>query len=593
MTFARPIGVPALASTNDTLAAMAKAGAPHGLALRADTQRAGRGRQGRSWHSPQGGLYLSLLVRKKASPPLPLLVAVAAARVLQAYSREKIWCKWPNDLLIDNKKLAGILIDVIQTGENTATIIGIGINVHNPQPEIAALSQYTDVPIDLNALQDHLSAELLHIAHHPDLSVMKDYRARAAYLGRFVHLDTHTGMFFDIRDDGPLLLRRQNGDLTAHHSGTLRCTSQKIEKSTTDKENTPALLRWLTQVAVPFWSQEGFDSKTGLFFEAVRLDTLAPITDLPRRSRVQARQVYALAHMSFLSQIPQWGEQALRAFATIQKICWQDSAWIHTVNAEGKPQDRRADTYDHCFFLLALAWLYRLEPSKTITHAIDDTVRVFDTVLRAPRGFYDDNQQTTQRSQNPHMHYVEAMLALYEATGNHRWLERAMDATKLVLSTCHDGKLAELFDEDWQTKETPIYEPGHHFEWAWLIHRIFLCSGDKTFLSLAISLTDFARQAGFVTYKDHEIVLDAVGGKTARLWVQTEYLRWCALDADPQDLDTLWGHQDLFLRTDWPGWIDRIDTRGQPLAKNVPASSLYHLITAAAQLIACHYQGTS
>jgi BirA family transcriptional regulator, biotin operon repressor / biotin---[acetyl-CoA-carboxylase] ligase len=119
-------------STNADLLAAARTGAAHGTVLAAEQQTGGRGRLGRTWATPPaaGALTFSVLLRPAAIPPaargwLPLLAGVAAARALRAAAAVEAVLKWPNDVLADGAKLAGILAE--QAGD--AVVIGIGINV--------------------------------------------------------------------------------------------------------------------------------------------------------------------------------------------------------------------------------------------------------------------------------------------------------------------------------------------------------------------------------------------------------------------------------------------------------------------------------
>ena len=115
-------------STNDDLAALAMAGAPEGLWLRADRQTGGKGRQGRAWQSPPGNLYASTLVRLQPDDPSAATLALVAAVALHEAVRPEApatLIKWPNDLLVDGAKLAGILLE----RQDDAVVIGFGVNL--------------------------------------------------------------------------------------------------------------------------------------------------------------------------------------------------------------------------------------------------------------------------------------------------------------------------------------------------------------------------------------------------------------------------------------------------------------------------------
>lgn len=113
-------------STNDLLRRMAMAGAPPGTVVVARTQSAGRGRLGRAWASPPGGLWCSVLLELPEVPSrLPLLVAVAAADAARAVSGADVRVKWPNDLVLAGRKVGGILVEAL----SPHAVVGIGLNV--------------------------------------------------------------------------------------------------------------------------------------------------------------------------------------------------------------------------------------------------------------------------------------------------------------------------------------------------------------------------------------------------------------------------------------------------------------------------------
>lgn len=135
-------------STNDEAARLARAGARHGTIVIAESQRAGRGRDGRTWQSPPGlGLYLSAVVRPPLPlhlvPPMTLAIGVAlcdAARTTGAPAQ----LKWPNDVLVRGKKLAGVLVEAQSQGTRLeAVIVGIGVNLGGALPDPVATTAVT------------------------------------------------------------------------------------------------------------------------------------------------------------------------------------------------------------------------------------------------------------------------------------------------------------------------------------------------------------------------------------------------------------------------------------------------------------------
>ena len=126
--------LPEVGSTNDYLKEAAREGAPEGLAVLAERQTAGKGRLGRSFQSPAGlGLWMSVLLRPTCPPerlpPVTALTAAACAGAIREVRGAEVGVKWPNDLVLDGRKLCGILTELESGGEGLALVIGIGLNV--------------------------------------------------------------------------------------------------------------------------------------------------------------------------------------------------------------------------------------------------------------------------------------------------------------------------------------------------------------------------------------------------------------------------------------------------------------------------------
>ena len=131
-----------VASTNALLMARGRAGAAHGAAVRARVQTAGRGRRAHGWSSPEGGLYLSVLIRPEVVsahlPGLPVACALGIVDALRTVGCSRAQLKWPNDIVVGRAKLAGILTELGQGDAGAFAVCGVGVNMRAPGEAVIA-----------------------------------------------------------------------------------------------------------------------------------------------------------------------------------------------------------------------------------------------------------------------------------------------------------------------------------------------------------------------------------------------------------------------------------------------------------------------
>jgi len=219
-------------STNDTLRERARAGAPSWSVVLAERQTAGRGRRGHSWASPAGNLHLSVLLaapaRAEALPLLPLLAGLSVAEALVEFSVDAR-LKWPNDILVGGRKLAGVLAELSSSGPGQGfVVLGIGVNVSvDPAGLVAALEdRATSIAAVTGAFPDRLVVAAAVLAHlrerHPALesesagALLDAWRARSVpWWGRAVEVvsggQALRGTALDVDGDGALMLRLADG----------------------------------------------------------------------------------------------------------------------------------------------------------------------------------------------------------------------------------------------------------------------------------------------------------------------------------------------------------------------------------------------
>ena len=214
-----------LDSTNTEAKALARQGAPAGTAVVAQMQTGGRGRMGRSFLSPAGGVYLSVILRPEMPAAELMHLTCAAAVAAQQAVREVTGIvpqiKWINDLVLEEKKLGGILTELSLKPDGSVdfAIIGIGINCGAVPAEVAQIA----TAVDADPAQ--LCAELINAFCQMDLqsktSMLEHYRASCITLGKPVKIlgSETTGTAVDVDDRGGLMIRLETGDIRTVDSG--------------------------------------------------------------------------------------------------------------------------------------------------------------------------------------------------------------------------------------------------------------------------------------------------------------------------------------------------------------------------------------
>jgi BirA family biotin operon repressor/biotin-[acetyl-CoA-carboxylase] ligase len=218
----RPLGLPrlhhrTLPSTNARAHELARGGADHGTLVTCDEQTAGRGRQGRAWTAPPGTAVLASWVVHEPSALVTLAAAVAVAEVaaeLDGAGREPA-IKWPNDVLLDGRKVAGILAE--GRPQEGWAVLGIGLNVADGgdrwPPEVRARATSLQRPAaDVEQVLERLNGALARWIDADAAAVLGAYRLRDALAGRAIAWEGGSGVAEGIADDGRLRVRTPDGE---------------------------------------------------------------------------------------------------------------------------------------------------------------------------------------------------------------------------------------------------------------------------------------------------------------------------------------------------------------------------------------------
>ncbi|MCH8157826.1 MAG: biotin--[acetyl-CoA-carboxylase] ligase [Nitrospinae bacterium] len=238
--------LPEIDSTNDLVKGYLENNAEEGLVVIAETQTAGKGRFGRTWHSPaEAGIYLSVLLKPRLAPDhlprLTLMAGVAAVCALNQFSRRRATLKWPNDILIRGKKVCGLLCEHARSSEGTTgVVIGVGINVnHLPGqfPEelkatATSLLIENDAPVErvplIRSFLNHLDQEYQTYLMDGGQEMLRKWGDNTDLFEKQVTVtrgsDITCGTALRLDESGRLVVRTENGNEESFDSGevTLR-----------------------------------------------------------------------------------------------------------------------------------------------------------------------------------------------------------------------------------------------------------------------------------------------------------------------------------------------------------------------------------
>lgn len=232
-----------VSSTMDAARREAEDGAPHGLIVVADEQTSGQGRRGRRWVSPPGNLYVTIVLRPETwnVRALAMIAPLAACEAIDDLTAVRSRIKWPNDVLIEGRKVAGILIDVHLAGDGVDyALVGIGINIAldpSRHEEIRDVATSLATEFGGKVSRERLLAALLnrferfYLDAGRDDSIFESWLGRLETLGRQVRIQfedrVDEGIAEDVDLDGNLLLRRTDGSVIPVSAGDVTLAAEE------------------------------------------------------------------------------------------------------------------------------------------------------------------------------------------------------------------------------------------------------------------------------------------------------------------------------------------------------------------------------
>ena len=359
-------------------------------------------------------------------------------------------------------------------------------------------------------------------------------------------------------------------------------------------------MRWAETLALPLWATAGYCNKAAVFHERLTFEG-RPLEPPARRLMVQARQIatYCRTSLIGLYRTPFALDACLDRIIQLYRSPDGAPGYVFSISQDLKPVDLTRDLYTHAFVLYALAWMYRLTTSSHILKLADEILEILDRHFTQPDGSLADTAppQDSVRRQNPQMHLLEAYLAMAEATGKECYFNRASALVSFALKRFlepHSGLLIEEFRADWspwRSHGQNRVEPGHLYEWAWLLREHEkLCGVDQS--PVTDRFVTFASTSG--CNQANGFIFDAVTetGRPLednfRCWPHTEAVKALYAEAvagRPVFAAEAENHMTRLLSMFTPvnlngGWVDRLSRDFVPAVDHMPASSLYHIIGA-------------
>lgn len=390
-----------------------------------------------------------------------------------------------------------------------------------------------------------------------------------------------------------------------HVSGIMEPTTF-LEPAAAAVRSGAGLRDWLCDAALPTWSTVGVDRRQGGYAEAIDLHGRA--VEAPRRTRVAARQVYVFATaarhgwMAGADALVEHGLAYLHA-----RLRLPDGSYATSVSADGTFVDPAFDLYEQAFALFAFAAAARDRPARAAV--MQREAEAVLSLLRSrwahpEAGFEEASPRSLPLRSNPHMHLLEAALE-WEDLAPGAGSPWALLADELVALCCRrfvdpsSGAVRENFDGEWRPMPGAagrLVEPGHQFEWAWLLMRWAARRERPEAVLTALRLLEIGETHGVDASRGVAVnALDdalRVTDPNAKLWPQTERIKaWhfahasatsaAARERAGAALQAAIGGFTRYLLPNPPGlWHEVMNLRGGFTEQHCRASSLYHIVCA-------------
>ena len=348
-----------------------------------------------------------------------------------------------------------------------------------------------------------------------------------------------------------------------------------------------------------FFAENGWDEQYGGLFEI--LEANGESKDIPfRRVMVHARQLFVFSRWAKLTGNDHFIANADKIFNFMTSAFWdlKNGGWFSKVNLDGSVKDQKKDLYAHAFILFGLANYKSSLNRKTAQTWIDKTLTIVEYRFSREDGSFRqelspgfEDLSPMIRSQNPHMHLLEAMLYLLENDKqNPRYLTLVNRLLNLFENKILDNEnklIREYLDQNFEPRlvNSFIVEPGHHYEWAWLLNWSDKIYKSKKYGDLTKKLFNKGWRIGWDSknggvFDEFDCENNQVFLSTKRLWPLLELIKVISVISSNFHGDNLSLALEIilerYIKPDGT-WIERFDQNWAVIDKTMPTSSIYHM----------------
>ncbi|UVL41048.1 AGE family epimerase/isomerase [Pseudomonas sp. B21-040] len=339
-------------------------------------------------------------------------------------------------------------------------------------------------------------------------------------------------------------------------------------------------------VIVPLWQGPGWNADMALPYEALDAEH-QPLPPQRYRAMACARQLYLFS--SQIGQVPGAQERCAKLFRSLQQHFHdaEHGGWFYSIDPHGTPLDQRKDLYTHAFILFACAHYWDRSREPLVESALNAALEVIGQRFATGDGLYDASLDRDWSSldsgplQNPLMHLAEAFLATLS-------VREDIAVQRALVALCTAMHKRFIDPQHSVLMEKPLgavdnwFEPGHQFEWYFLLESSSLLRGSPLHASLDRAFAFTEQQGVDAQTGAAQAMLDLEGNAkdaTQRIWAQAEYLRALTLrpNAEAAVQRQLQALQQRFLHAG--GWYECRDELGEVSRKDMPSTTPYHLAT--------------